>query len=784
MSLATVPFRNFGNELRPIILSNETLRQQTASTGVPNRPSDSAVLFPLEETFAPLTLLIEAFAPGFVRLRLASANEPARQRDYGILAPGALEQLEALQLREYREDTNKIVLVFDTLEIQLQRDPFDLRLTSRSEEHTTTFTTALDDRDVFGLLCTPPPGLLTPPETRAEAFWSWALDPDEHFYGLGERFDAFDHRGRTSRLWVLDAWGTTTAASYKCVPFLLSSRHYGLFFHTSTPVTFELGTSSARSALVRSGSSVLDLFVFFGATPKTLLAQYTQLTGRAPLPPRWVFGTWLSRCRYQNRAEVERVAKRARAEQVPCDVLHIDPAWLRYPNLSCDFVSNDESFPDLPGMIKELGEQGFKISLWELPYISAQSPHYQIAATAGYLLHDSQGQPISVDISTPHVDGYQRALVDLTNSAARSWWQDLHRPWLRAGVEIFKTDFGEGVPLAAVAANGMTGEELHNLYPLLYQDAVSEVIAQEKGRPAMIWGRSGWAGIQRYPAQWGGDPKTDLWSMRSSLRGGLNLALSAPGIWSHDIGGFYGLPPTPELYIRWAQFGLLSPLARAHGTTPREPWEFGEEALAIFKRYAFLRNRLAPYLYSTAWEMSADGLPMLRPLLLEYPDDPATATIDDAYLLGANLLVAPIFSESREPVARTLYLPRDEWFDFWTDEHLTGGRFITRHAALDTIPLYVRAGTILPLGPAVEHLADSPPEDITLEIYPGRASSARLIWDASGHATELTLQPASESWRVLVTGEQQARWLVRWHTTQGIVEQDAGTGQSFSLEMA
>jgi alpha-D-xyloside xylohydrolase len=766
-----VHFRNVGDEQRPIIVSDEPLETQTVSTHVPNRPSELARQ-QRQQSRQVMTLDVQALTAHIVRIRLGDPDELDQPRDFALLLPDALEQREQQAKPSILKTAEAVTTAIAGLTIRIGCDPFTLSITCE-DVPAATFATANDDRNVHGLLCSPLPGMGMK-ESRAAACWSWSLTPDEHLYGLGERFNAFDQRGRNVTLWTLDAWGTTTDASYKCVPFLLSSQHYGLFFHTPAPVALRLGTSSARTAVAQVGEEQLDLFVIFGKTPKEILHEYTRLTGRASVPPRWSFGVWLSRCRYNSRAEVEAVAKRARTENIPCDVLHIDPAWLKYPNLSCDFVANPTAFPDLTSLVRLLEEQGFKTSLWELPYVSEQADHYKEGVEAGYFLLDEDGKPICADFGSPPADGYSRAIVDFTNPAARAWWQDLHRPWLQAGVAVFKTDFGEGVPVGAHAANGMTGHLLHNLFPLLYNAAVYEVIIQETGRPGMVWGRSAWAGSQRYPAQWGGDPKTDVWSMRSSLRGGLNLAMSAPGLWAHDIGGFYGPPPSPELYIRWAQFGLLSPLARAHGTTPREPWEFGDEALEIFRRYAVLRMRLNPYLYNIAWEAHEQGWPMLRPLALEFPHDAGTAGIDDCYMLGPDILVAPIFSESRQPVERTLYLPAGAWFDFWTDACISGGRYITRTCELDTIPVYVRAGAIIPLAPERAYIGDHTPEALTLEVYPGAAGSSRVIWNADGQATHLHLQRMADLWQLDITGDRQATWLVRWHTGTTVIEHDVG----------
>lgn len=773
-----IAFRDIGDERHRVIVSDEPLAAQTISTNTPNRPpeeqpqSTSASMF----TDTPVTsdsmlLSVQVLSPHIVRVRLSA--ELASARNYGMLVPAFATAFEPLPSPRLHETAHEVSTTIAGVAIALQRDPFAIRI-SCADVPGATVETALDDRNVHGLLSTPPPGMFSGNAIgdMKGAYWSWRLTPEEHLYGLGERFTPLDHRGEQVTLWDTDAWGTTSASSYKYIPFLLSSRGYGLFFHTPTPVTLQAGAPSVRAGLACVHAPTLDLFIVFGSTPKEVLKEYTRLTGRATQPPRWSFGVWLSRCRYQTRAEVEAVAERARAEEIPCDVLHIDPAWLERPGLSCDFVSNETAFPDLAGMVRSLGERGFKISLWELPYVSALATRYQEAADAGYFLRDVEGQPISAEFGVPLPDGQTRAILDFTNPAARAWWQDLHRPWLRAGVAVFKTDFGEGVPLAAHAWNGMSGEELHNLYPLLYTAAVHEVITQETGRPGMIWGRSGWAGIQRYPAQWGGDPKTDVWAMRASLRAGLSMALSAPGVWAHDIGGFYGPQPLPELYIRWTQFGMFSPLTRAHGTTPREPWEFGQQALDIFRRYARLRTRLNPYLYSTAWETHEQGLPMLRPLVLEFPDDPAVATIDDSYMLGHALLVAPIFSDAPEPVERTLYLPQGEWIDLWTDERRTGGAYIIRHTPIDTIPVYVRAGTILPLAPECPYIGDDVPDTLTLEVYVSVESSTRIVWDADGHSTTVLLTRTPSGWQLAIEGERVLTWTIRWHTETGVRESE------------
>lgn len=286
--------------------------------------------------------------------------------------------------------------------------------------------------------------------------------------------------------------------------------------------------------------------------------------------------------------------------------------------------------------------------------------------------------------------------MDLTNPQARAWWQGLHHPFLDDGVAVFKTDFGEGLPDDAVLADGTPPAHAHNLYPLRYNAAVSDGIGAHLGRSPVVWGRSGWAGSHRYPGQWGGDAESTVAGMQATLRGGLSYAISAPGFWSHDIGGFFGPELTAALYVRWTQFAALSPLMRAHALRPREPWTFGEKTLEIARDWIRLRYRLLPYLWQTAVESATRGWPMLRPLDFTNEDDPVTRTVDDAFLLGPDLLVVPVFSHSAEPVVRRFYVPAGGWTDLRTGRRHTGPGFVTRSCPLDEMPLLVRDGTVLP----------------------------------------------------------------------------------------
>lgn len=499
-------------------------------------------------------------------------------------------------------------------------------------------------------------------------------------HGFGEQFAAFDLRGRALTLRVADAMGTATGLAYKPAPVWHGAGHLG-FLHTGAVVRADVGQAVPDALQLTVDDASLDLFLVPHPDPAVRLERYTALTGRAPAVPDWSLGFWLGRCRYHSAAEMLAVADRLVAEDLPAEVLHCDPDWLRVDRLNCDFDWNTDRFGEPEEFVAALRERGLRLSLWELPYLDPASLRHAEALAAGHLVTGPDGRPVAVE-GTPAPDGRPRALVDLGSPAARAWWQKLHRPLVDAGVAVFKTDFGEGLPDGA-ALTGVPPAHAHNLYPLRYHAAVAE----ETG---LIWARAGWAGSQRYPTGWAGDAAATVEGMRATLRGGLNAALSIPGWWSHDIGGFSAGDESGPLYLRWLQFGTFSPMMRAHGLHPREPWAFGPDILAIAREFLHLRVRLRPYLRRVGAEATARGLPVLRPLALEFPDDPDAARVDDAFLLGPDLYVVPVFSDSPRAVRRTYHLPAGTWRDVLTGEVRTGPARVTEDVALDRIPVLAR----------------------------------------------------------------------------------------------
>ncbi|EMA59988.1 alpha-glucosidase [Halorubrum distributum JCM 13561] len=526
---------------------------------------------------------------------------------------------------------------------------------------------------------------------------AFGLGPDERVFGLGEKFTDLDKRGRVIESWVTQPNGTETEFAHKNVPLYLSTRGYGLLADTARKTTFDFGASSSGTIDLRVEGDALRFFFFTGDRLKELLRRYTALTGRPHRPERWTFGVWMSRLSYQSRDELESVAETLREREIPCDVLHVDPYWMDIETI-CDLAWDEDAFPDPEAMIESLADRGFKLSLWEYPYVRVDSPLFEEFADRGYLVEDGTGSPYV--LSRLSVDD-RGGIVDFTDPDAREWWAERHRELAESGVDVFKLDFGEYLPRDAVLSNGKTGAAMRNRYPRLYYETVQDALrAAGRERPT-LWVRSGWIGDQVFPIHWGGDPDTTFEAMAANLRGGLSLGLSGYPFWATDIGGFRG-EPTPELYVRWAQWGLLGTShARFHGTTPREPWHFGEDAEAIVRDYAKERYRLLPYLYTYAERAARTGLPVMRPLVLEFEDDPAARAIDTQYLLGEELLIAPIL---RPGGRREVYLPEGEWVDYWSGARYDGGRSLDVDVPLDTMPAYVRAGSIVPYRTWTQHL--------------------------------------------------------------------------------
>ena len=564
------------------------------------------------------------------------------------------------------------------------------------------------------------------------------LAPQEHIYGLGEKFLPPDRRGQRIESWNFNTWGATNERAYKNVPFFVSTQGYGVFLNTTFRVTWDFGsgTTTSISTQVETEDDRLDLFLIHGPRIADIVSRYTELTGRPPVPPRWSFGYWQSKWGYTSWDEVWAVVDRARELQIPLDVMHLDPYWLR-ERMYTDLVWDETRFPNPAEHITRLREKGVRLCLWVQPWIPEQSEVFAEAEAAGVFARREDGRTYLYTPTIPGATPNRCGIVDFSSVSGREWYIGKLLGLIGQGVSAFKTDFGEAIPEEAVFANGMRGLEMHNLFPLLYNATFYEAFARSgRAGDLVCWGRSGWAGIQRYPVSWSGDMLCNFPSMICTLWGGLSFSLSGVAFWSHDIGGFQG-ETTPELYVRWAQWGLLCSHSRGHGTASREPWSQGEQALAIFKGYDELRYRLIPYLYSYAHLAHRTGLPVLRPLVLEYQDDPTVYGVDLEYLLGSELLVAPVFEAGA--TERRVYLPAGRWHDFWTDSEYEGQRWVTVPAPLERIPLFVKGGSIVPLGPVEQFVGEKGTDELELRVYPVDGQAQFTLYEDEG-ATRLSFR--------------------------------------------
>lgn len=488
----------------------------------------------------------------------------------------------------------------------------------------------------------------------------FTLSPGEKIFGCGESFTALDKRGQKIALWTTDANGIQNQRMYKPIPFFMSSRGYGMFIHTSTPITCDFGYSFSGVNSLMVGDDELDLFIFLG-TPKEILGEYTALTGRSPMPPLWSFGLWMSRCTYNSETQVDDIANKLRQYKIPCDVIHLDTGWFE-TDWRCDYQFSTDRFPTPRAMISHLKDKGFHISLWQLPYFVPKNSLFNELVTNNLVVRDGKG-------NLPQED----AVLDFSNPQTVEWYQNHLAKLLKMGVGAIKADFGEAAPLDGIYADGRTGFYEHNLYPLRYNKAVADITRRITGEN-IIWARSAWAGSQRYPIHWGGDAESTDQGMSAELRGGLSLGLCGFSFWSHDIGGFTAnsvATMDQNLYLRWLAFGMLTSHSRCHGEAPKEPWNYGENFMNEFRRVDDMKYQLMPYVYAQAKDCSERGLPMLRALFIEFPNDPGSWQIDDEYMFGSDILVAPLMHENE--TRRNVYLPPGNWDDFQTGKSYSGG---------------------------------------------------------------------------------------------------------------
>lgn len=651
---------------------------------------NNQVSIPLEEG----VLTISMYTSGF---RIQAGQN--RKDEYGML-----KQLpEVLSCNVYGDDTQtRIETAQQTLEIL--HNPFQFRF-SRHDE-------LVQKTPNDGHFVRP---LRLPPLAKVDDGWlmSFDLQSDEAVYGLGEKWGKLNKRGQLVRSFNHDALGVNAEISYKNTPFCWSPEGWGVFVHTPAPVTHGVGYApwSQRAYSVLIEDETLDIFVF--ASDKTnvgadILDQYTNLTGKAPVPPEWSMGVILSKAYYKDAEELLATAKAVREQKMPCDVITLDGRAWQDTDTRFAFEWDPARYPDPKVVLDQLKAMDYKICIWEYPLVSVKNPLFQKMADKGWLLKDTRtGEAFRYqwdmsafgEVLTPLPES---GIVDFTHPDAFAFWRESHKPLFDLGVDMIKADFGEQVEDPhMVAHNGETGLALHNVYALLYNRCVYEAAEKYSQNGPFLFSRSAWTGSQCYPAQWGGDPQADWGGLAANIRGGISWGLSGAPFYATDVGGFFKDTRDPELYVRWCQAGVFSAHMRLHGIGQREPWSYGDEARDAANAALKLRYQILPYLQKTMAVASESGLPVQRAMVLAFPDDPAAWAFEDQFMFGEDILVAPVY---RTQGKVTVYLPKGDWIKLDTKQRYSGAQVLKLQLPLSEMAVFVKAGAQLELMKPVEHL--------------------------------------------------------------------------------
>jgi len=604
-----------------------------------------------------------------------------------------------------------------------------------------------------------------------------SLGVGECVYGLGERFTAFVKNGQVVENWNKDG-GTGSDQAYKSVPFYLTNRGYGVLVNETGPVSFEVASEKVSRVQFSNPGESLEYFVIYGPTPKDILRKLTALTGRPALPPAWSFGLWLttSFTTSYDEATVTSFIEGMKSRDLPLHVFHFDCFWMREFDW-CNFQWDPRTFPDPVGLLRRLHERGLKVCLWINPYIGQRSALFDEAKRLGFLLKKADGSVWQTDLWQPGL-----GIVDFTNPGAKAWFAAQLRRLVEMGVDCFKTDFGERIPTDVVYHDGSDPVRMHNHYAVLYNETVFSLLEEIRGKgDAMVFARSAHTTAQKFPVHWGGDCYSTFESMAESLRGGLSLGLCGFGFWSHDIGGFEGLPPS-EVYKRWVAFGLMSSHSRLHGSSSyRVPWNYNDEACDVLRFFTKLKCRLMPYLFGAAVEAHRDGVPVMRAMLVEFPDDRACATLERQYMLGSSLLVAPVFTEDGSV---EYYLPEGRWTHMLSGEVQDGGRWHQATHDFLSLPLFVRPGSIIAFG----HEENKPDYDFTdstlfraYEIADGAVATCSVPTLHGEPGIALTVKRHGQQYEATLTGKPTGRWQLQLVGVKTVAAVEGGVSSADPL---
>ncbi|WP_156285780.1 glycoside hydrolase family 31 protein [Oceanivirga salmonicida] len=576
------------------------------------------------------------------------------------------------------DEKDKIILENKKYKIILIKDPFNIKILTKDNKKILSTYQNADNKSLDNSYPIPFSYIRDNKTLKRKMVASFNLNYDEKIFGLGESFTRLNKRGQKLNLWTYDALGAQSKDMYKPIPFLISNKGYGIFLHTSARITCDIGHDYDSNMNLYVDDDKLDLFIFLG-TPKEIVSEYTKFTGRAKMPPIWSFGLWMSRITYDNEKQVREVVDNFRNLKIPLDVIHLDTGWFE-EDWKCNYKFSKRRFENPKKMIKDLNENGVKISLWQLPYITPTNSLYNEAYKNGYYVKGLDGEVPTEDI-----------IIDFSNNEAINWYKNKLKSLFEIGISAIKVDFGEAAPYNSIYSSGKSGRYEHNLYPLRYNKVVSD-ITNKCNNENIIWARSAWAGSQRYPLHWGGDAEITDGAMAATLRAGLSLGLCGFTFWSNDIGGFTKKSPE-ELYARWLAFGMMCSHSRAHGQPPKEPWEYSEEFSNLFKKIVELKYNLLPYILEESQISCNKGYPLIRTLFFEYPDDETCYNIEDQYFLGKKIMIAPLFEENKGE--RLVYLPKGIWVNYFNKKEYIGEKYYKIKKEEIPIIMFVKKGTCI-----------------------------------------------------------------------------------------
>ncbi len=643
-----------------------------------------------------LSLKIDFVSPRCVRIRMTTSPVEAPRKDSeSLMLAGPVPSSSAWRMSS---NGNTIAYKTEFGSLEIQKYPWRIVLKDKNGK-VMTHTRHILDNDSSQVKLLPFSFIKRGSDNSRSINPVLTIAPGERIYGCGESFGALNKVGQKVQIMVTDPQGPETDGQYKPVPFFFSNRGYGIFMHTSAPVTADFGASYIGADRLFMADEQMDFFVFFGE-PKDILNEYTNITGKSPMLPLWTFGTWMSRITYFSQEEGLDIAKKLRHHKIPSDVIHFDTGWFGV-DWQCDYEFAKDRFKDPKGMLDQLKRDGFHTCLWQLPYFTPKNRFFREIVNGGLAVRNAAG-------SLP----YEDAVLDFSNPKTVSWYQSKIEGLMRLGVSTIKCDFGEAAPYDGFYYSGRGGKYEHNLYPLRYNKALWEQVERSHPGEGVIWARSAWAGSQRYALHWGGDAATTNTGMLGDLRGGISFGLSGFSFWSHDMGGFVTASPE-DIYRRWLPFGFLSSHTRAHGAPPTEPWLISESFTKAFRQAAEMKYKLMPYVYAQAKDCSERGLPMVRALLVEFPDDPGAWLVEDEYMFGSQILVAPLL-ESGD--SRTVYLPRGKWIDYQSGKVYEGGYQTIKVGEIPCVIL-VRDGSLIPHAPLAQRTDQIQWDKVEMKAY-------------------------------------------------------------------